>query len=61
MSASTHEWDMLKLMLGCFVGLLCYGAGWVAAHQTVATECKRLGGFFVGSSTFKCHAIKAQE
>ena len=31
--------------------------GWVSAHGTVAEECKRLGGFFVGKEVFKCVEI----
>ena len=31
--------------------------GWEFAHITVATECKRLGGFFVGKEVFKCVEI----
>jgi hypothetical protein len=25
--------------------------GWVVAHNTIATECKQLGGFYVGKTT----------
>lgn len=44
---------MLNFIAGSIVGLLCFWAGWVYAHQAIATECKRLGGFFVGPVTFK--------
>lgn len=27
------------------------------AHNKIAAECERLGGFFVGSKTYKCHQI----
>ncbi len=27
------------------------------AHQKVVAECERLGGFFVGSKTYKCYAV----
>lgn len=50
---------MLNFTIGCVAGLLCFYAGWVYAHAAIATECKRLGGFFVGPITFKCHAIEA--
>jgi hypothetical protein len=43
------------ILIGLLVG---YGVGWRAAHITVATECRRLGGFFVGGSIFKCVEIK---
>lgn len=32
--------------------------GWLHAHHTVAGECRRLGGFYVGKSTFTCTEIK---
>ena len=50
---------MLHFIAGSIVGLLCFWAGWAYAHQTIATECRRLGGFFVGEVTFKCHTIEA--
>ncbi len=28
--------------------------GWVVAHGVVATECERLGSFYVGEKTFHC-------
>lgn len=44
-----------------FVGLLCllvgYRAGYEIAHMIIARECERLGGFYVGSKTYKCHLI----
>lgn len=50
--------SMLNFIAGTIVGLLCFWAGWEYAHQTIATQCKRLGGFFVGPTTFKCHSIE---
>lgn len=50
---------MLHFAIGCIAGLLCFYAGWAYAHATIATECKRLGGFFVGPVTFQCHTIEA--
>ena len=38
-------------LLGLLLG--CYG-GWNLAHGTVADECVRLGGFYVGERVFKC-------
>lgn len=32
--------------------------GWVLAHQTVSTECQRLGAFYVGDKTFECKEKK---
>lgn len=33
---------------------LMYVTGWAAAHTTVATECERLGAFYVNEKTFEC-------
>jgi len=31
-------------------------AGWGFAHSTIAIECKKLGGFYVGDTVFQCSA-----
>lgn len=50
---------MAKILL---IGLLCnfigYYFGWVYAHITVAAECERLGGFYVGKKIYKCHLVQ---
>jgi hypothetical protein len=38
--------------------LAAYQIGYIVAHMTVATECRRLGAFYVGKSIFKCIEIK---
>lgn len=38
----------------CVLIVLAYYFGWVHAHLTVAQECERLGGFFVGNTTYHC-------
>jgi len=43
------------LLLGVVVGYLI---GHRVAHIVVATECERLGGFFVGKQVFKCVKVK---
>ncbi|HAB91940.1 MAG TPA: hypothetical protein DCF43_06340 [Pseudomonas sp.] len=35
-----------------------YNIGWIRAYTTVADECERLGGFYVGKLVFKCSAIE---
>lgn len=54
---------MEKILLISLVGLIAYLAGnicgWRAAHITVAAECERLDGFFVGKKTFKCQLIES--
>jgi hypothetical protein len=37
----------LGFCLGCW-------AGYVYAHYAIASECDRLGGFFVGKRTYLC-------
>lgn len=32
--------------------------GWVYAHHVVATECRKLGRFYVGKSVFNCTEAK---
>ena len=48
---------MMGFIAGCVAGLLCFYAGWVYAHHAIATECSRLGGFYVGETTYHCSAI----
>ena len=35
--------------------------GWVEAHHVVATECERLGKFFVGKKVYSCVKIEEKE
>ena len=36
--------------------------GWVYAHETVATECDRLGSFYVGDKVYHCtRVVSAKE
>lgn len=51
--------DILSVFLFSAMGyLLGYWGGWCGAHRTVATECKRLGAFYVGTTVFKCTEIE---
>lgn len=43
---------MLTLIFGLWLG-------WTFAHSTVATECVKLGLFYVGEKTYECK-IKAE-
>lgn len=50
------------MIIGILICLLVYAAyrfGWELAHLTIAKECKRLGAFYVGGTTFKCVAIES--
>lgn len=36
----------------------CCLSGWYFAHSTVATECERLGKFYVGKNVYQCSKIE---
>lgn len=46
----------MTLIIGAIIGLVGYSLGWRHAHQTIATECKLLGGFYVGGTVYTCVA-----
>lgn len=49
---------MQHLIFGLICGgLLGFMFGWAHAHLTVATECQRLGKFYVGKTVYECTAI----
>lgn len=35
--------------------------GWILAHNTVATECEKLGSFYVGDKVFKCELKEVKQ
>ncbi|NYT81395.1 hypothetical protein H0A70_07820 [Alcaligenaceae bacterium] len=37
-----------------FAFIVAFISGWTAAHQEVATECARQGGFYVNDKDFDC-------
>lgn len=37
--------------------LIGRSSGWTSAHYTVATECERLGSFYVGKDVYVCKRI----
>ena len=39
----------------------CWLSGWYFAHSTVATECERLGKFYVGKNVYQCLKIETIE
>lgn len=45
------------------IGLIWLGwmLGWRHAHLAVATECERLGGFYVGATVYRCTAIEPEK
>ena len=47
-----------RVLIACIT--LAFGVvfGWGFAHSTIAAECKKLGGFYVGSAVFSCTPAK---
>lgn len=41
--------------------IIGYQVGWVRAHSTVATECEKLGKFYVGDTVYECTAVTKVE
>ena len=48
----------MKMDIFILSAILWYYIGYVSAHYTIASECKKLGGFFVGKETFKCIKVE---
>lgn len=40
---------------------LAYMHGWYTAHITIATECERIGKFYVKKKVYECAMIKNLE
>lgn len=51
----------MSFIVGAAFGVILFLFGWVMAHETVAKECERLGGFFVGSKVYRCTKIEGNE
>lgn len=49
----------MKTLLA-MIGLLWLGwlIGWLHAHLAVATECERLGAFYVGKTVYRCTVVE---
>jgi hypothetical protein len=48
--------DALWIVLAVLFGIV---VGWTVAHHTIATECRKLGAFYVGRTVFECKARDA--
>ena len=59
MMTEPEEYRLFALWMFFFL-VIGWCGGWIAAHQTVATECRRLGKFYVGSTVFECKAIEPE-
>lgn len=45
------------IMIGMAI-VVAYYLGFAVAHHTIAMECERLGGFFVGKKVYKCVGVE---
>ena len=48
---------LIKILFVLLIGMFI---GYVYAHVKIGTECKRIGGFYVGKTVFKCVDIKKE-
>lgn len=48
--------DVMAWIICILIGWLF---GWIHAHNTVASECEKLGSFYVGSNVYQCTKIEA--
>ena len=44
--------------IAAFSCAVAFFFGYVSAHSDVSTECDRLGGFYVGSTIYKCVKVE---
>jgi len=49
---------MITGILICIAIMVACYLGYAVAHHTIALECERLGGFFVGKKVYKCMVIE---
>jgi hypothetical protein len=40
--------------LDLIIWFIFFVSGYITAHMEVSVECERLGGFYVGSQTYRC-------
>ncbi|MGV7078462.1 hypothetical protein ACWA5Z_06610 [Testudinibacter sp. P80/BLE/0925] len=55
---SAFDKKMAATLIFCFAAWLY---GWFFAHQTVATECEKLGRFYVGKNVYECTKIESSK
>lgn len=44
------------ILTALVAALMGYRIGYEAAHKTIATECERIGAFYVGEKVYECKA-----
>ena len=54
----SFAWVVLAIFVGLCVG---HFNGWISAHNTIATECEKLGKFYVGDKVFQCTKIDVEK
>ena len=52
---------MKVFLITVLTALAFYQFGFWGAHLTVASECEKLGSFYVGKKVFKCELEKTVE
>ena len=63
---SIKDWNTFEdiradIMAWIICILIGWFFGWIHAHSTVASECEKLGSFYVGSKVFHCAKIEARQ
>jgi len=56
-SKTAYKRNILPSMKTIFIFFIGSLIGWLSAHKTIATECERLGNFYVGNKTYHCFII----
>lgn len=51
-------WLLFFFMLGWWIGSKL---GWLDAHNIIAEQCEKLGGFYTNNKIYKCTEIKSSE
>ena len=54
-----NGWAVILLVLLSIT--LGHTLGWAITHTTIATECTKLGSFYVGDQVFKCTEVSVKE
>lgn len=49
---------MITFLVAIVAFMLGHGVGWGRAHNMVATECQRLGKFFVKKDVYHCTKVE---
>lgn len=50
--------ETLVALIGIMVGVVCWTLAWVTSISTIAGECDKLGGFYVGAKVYTCEIKK---